>query len=117
MKKSVADKWVKALRSGKYKQGRFALRNGQNEFCCLGVLCDISKLSQWDKNANYSNYLYDKFELDLLPPLVRGWAGMKTHEGVLGDLFCGRDRLTGLNDAGVPFEQIADFIEKNWKDL
>jgi len=28
--------WVKALRSGKYQQGRYKLKDG-NAFCCLGV--------------------------------------------------------------------------------
>ena len=33
-------KWVEALRSGKYKQGKISLQNA-NGFCCLGVACDI----------------------------------------------------------------------------
>lgn len=45
MKKEIADLWVAALRSGKYKQGRTTLKNRDSEFCCLGVLCDISGLS------------------------------------------------------------------------
>ena len=40
MKKEIADKWVEALRSGKYKQGKSALKK-DDSFCCLGVLCDI----------------------------------------------------------------------------
>jgi len=32
-------KWIKALRSGKYKQGRGQLwRKSDNSYCCLGVL-------------------------------------------------------------------------------
>ena len=42
-------KWVAALRSGDYKQGTEFLKagsateisNGQHEYCCLGVLCEI----------------------------------------------------------------------------
>jgi len=40
MKKNVAKKWVKALRSGKYKQSREMLKNSGG-YCCLGVLCEI----------------------------------------------------------------------------
>ena len=32
--------WVKALRSGKYKQGKGALQN-RDGFCCLGVACKV----------------------------------------------------------------------------
>ena len=54
-----AKKWVAALRSGKFKQGKFALRkrtfrdglylrDGESphyvtEHCCLGVACEIFK--------------------------------------------------------------------------
>ena len=36
-----AKKWVRALRSGKYKQGREWLRAGDT-FCCLGVACELA---------------------------------------------------------------------------
>ena len=35
-------KWLAALRSDEYKQGKYCL-NIEGEFCCLGVLCDIAK--------------------------------------------------------------------------
>jgi hypothetical protein len=42
----IKAKWVAALRSGEYKQGRGRLKfrregSDEAEFCCLGVLCDI----------------------------------------------------------------------------
>jgi len=37
MKKSLADKWVKALRSGKYEQGTRQLKTKDGRLCCLGV--------------------------------------------------------------------------------
>lgn len=40
--------WLEALRSGKYIQGVSKLRNRDNTFCCLGVLCDINQ----DKSAD-----------------------------------------------------------------
>lgn len=50
MKKRVLTKWLKALRSGKYKQGRGALcqidKKGNESFCCLGVLCDLYNKEQ-----------------------------------------------------------------------
>jgi len=47
MKQAVMKRWVDALRTGNYAQTREQLRaadaEGQptNEFCCLGVLCDL----------------------------------------------------------------------------
>ena len=38
----LAKKWIDALRSGKYKQGRGQLVKG-DRYCCLGVLCDVAK--------------------------------------------------------------------------
>jgi len=52
MKKEIADKWVKELRSGKYKQAREQLKKEYPKgselnkdcttgFCCLGVLTNM----------------------------------------------------------------------------
>jgi hypothetical protein len=38
--------WIKALRSGKYKQGRSALKEG-NKWCCLGVMIDVLEPKGW----------------------------------------------------------------------
>lgn len=49
MPKALHKKWTKALRSGKYNQGKGSLMERVYEgygyttnFCCLGVLCDIA---------------------------------------------------------------------------
>lgn len=51
MNKERKAQWIEALRSGKYKQGRCYLRipkqDGVDEFCCLGVACDISEVGRW----------------------------------------------------------------------
>lgn len=54
-------RWVEALRSGKYRQGREALRTrvveeGQIKgyvYCCLGVLCDLIEPNGWDEAQNW----------------------------------------------------------------
>lgn len=38
--KKYIQKWVKALRSGKYKQTKRALQDSSG-FCCLGVACKV----------------------------------------------------------------------------
>ncbi len=37
-------KWAEALESGKYKQGTRYLRNIDDEYCCLGVICSINNV-------------------------------------------------------------------------
>lgn len=45
MKPEIAEKWVKALRSKKYRQGKYVLKKktqaGTVQYCCLGVLCEL----------------------------------------------------------------------------
>lgn len=50
MDKKLKTKWVKALTSGRYEQAREALREGDS-FCCLGVLCTVSRKGRWDNDA------------------------------------------------------------------
>lgn len=51
MNKRIKTKWLKALRSGYYKQARGVLRNGlTGRYCCIGVLarvqgCPIEKIN------------------------------------------------------------------------
>src|SRR5687768_4898762 len=58
-------KWVKALRSGKYQQGRGYLKQknhltNQFEYCCLGVLCDLYDSKRW-KEFDCKPSLYDDY--------------------------------------------------------
>lgn len=53
MDEAVKSKWLEALRSGQYRQGRGALRDNQDGFCCLGVLCDIIDKDQWNKDSDF----------------------------------------------------------------
>lgn len=41
MDKKLKSKWIKALRSGKYKQARGILLQTNGAMCCLGVLAHI----------------------------------------------------------------------------
>jgi hypothetical protein len=110
--------WVEALRSGKYIQGQTALRR-DDKFCCLGVLCDITKSGDWTRKPGSSNLVYgDEFEVSeiTLPFTVRGKSGLSFSPSVLvyddfTDMI-GRKDLAELNDAGYTFEQIAGLIEE-----
>lgn len=109
MNPKIAKRWIKALRSGKYKQDTGQLRNG-DKFCCLGVLCDLHAKEtgmEWSKRGCY----YE--EKHLLPSIVIQWAGLKSNNGKLGP----RRSLSKLNDNGASFRKIATVIEKNVEKL
>ena len=39
--KKEIQKWIDALRSGKYEQGKGALQSSPDSYCCLGVACRV----------------------------------------------------------------------------
>lgn len=120
MKKKIADQWVAALRSGDYKQGKNRLRNVRDEFCCLGVLCNLHAQAHPEIAARQKDPKYYMGETGVLSGEVAVWAGMKSSEGRFYSkklLTPACDSLTGANDSGVKFPDIADFIEKNYKHL
>lgn len=119
MKKEIADKWVAALRSGKYKQGEGFLRKGENEFCCLGVLCDINQdVGQWEQ-INGNNYFTTEDDHDGIDTELTNY--LRDHFDI-GNV--SEERLIRMNDATNEFkdnkhsfEEIADYIEANWEKL
>ncbi len=125
MKKSVAMKWVEALRSGKYEQGQNCLKREDGTYCCLGALCDISKLGKWDGQLSYQCKLGGSFMG--IPKEVQEWSGMKSSLGHYINKAGQYRSLAGYNDGDkqpgqenpyrASFPEIADFIEKNWRGL
>ena len=142
MKQNVMKKWVKALRSDKFKQGSGTLKQfnkqGQTQHCCLGVLCELynqemkknkkKMLSEtiWDNDSDFS-FGYCRFggKKEDLPKEVMRWSGVKNHLGKFrspnnyGDtyMFNKESCLADLNDIGKKFKTIADIIEKNYEQL
>lgn len=119
MNQEVKEKWVAALRSGKYEQGRHSLHGERNSYCCLGVLCDISGLGKWGELVNNRPYMVDNDHdsSDLLRAVAE-WAGLGDGPYVsipdvkvdVGE-FDGRVHVAAYNDQGATFGQIADAIE------
>lgn len=120
-----AKKWVAALRSGDYEQETIGLmrqayqpgygsktKNGPDKFCCLGVLCDISGLAKWKGIGESATptYMGDLFHL---PKAVMEWAGLRDDCGAFGE----ERALSGINDAGIGFSEIADIIESEPEGL
>lgn len=104
-------RWIDALRSGKYKQGMRALKSGtvdDPKFCCLGVACDIFQDDigwEW-KGVSYCELAGDG---DLVTAgLPFPLATMLENEiGYLNEA-----RLIAMNDReDQTFDQIADYLE------
>jgi len=111
MKASIKKRWLEALNSGDYKQGRGNLRTDDN-FCCLGVLCDLYDKKGWkilnDSEGDYYAYLSGSATATL-PLKVMEWAGLKQDNPHIPD---GKPNLATLNDSGKTFKQIARIIKK-----
>ena len=115
MKPEIKQKWIEALRSGQYKQGRQRLRDEQGNFCCLGVLTDLYRKevqAKWRTAAVTSKSFLSDDPLkvvEFLPSKVVDWAGLSCDDPAVNGV-----HLTYLNDScGSSFKEIADLIEKH----
>lgn len=117
MKPEYRDKWVAALRSGEYVQGKGNLKLvGETittpiRHCCLGVLCELVKdevqgeWRDWHTHARPSFWISnDDHSETILPQTVLRLVGLDREQ-------C--DELANLNDAGTTFEEIAGMIERD----
>lgn len=140
MKAEVKELWLKALRSGEYKQGTGqlveVLDSGVRRYCCLGVLCDVAVKNGLELvvNEDEDGVTYDR-QGALLPRRVVDWAELRDalnsigarfrldelEDGATGAEFAiyvdpdgtgSPEDLAGLNDSGNSFLKIADLIEK-----
>lgn len=128
MKKRIGKKWVKALRSGEYDQCQGNLvssTNGEDSFCCLGVLADVQGYEFIESTTLPWEELNNRKVLALAHPDYKTEAAARRH----GDAYClpkwaragmkdeEMDELINMNDCeGKTFEQIADHVEKNLID-
>lgn len=108
--------WIAALRSDEFSQGTGVLRNGNGDYCCLGVLCELHRREMDTSTAplwwqDYDEYVY----LDSdggLPIAVREWAGLKRTSPPVEIEGYTRTSLAELNDGGRNFLEIAATIEE-----
>lgn len=117
MKKAIMEKWVAALRSGEYEQGTDFLRQSNNKFCCLGVLCNLHAQAHPKiaaKETDPTKYLDCD---EMLPREVQNWAGMDSYEGYFVDKWGNLRSLAHLNDNGSDFNKLANIIEKYYEQL
>lgn len=107
-------RWLEALRSGKYQQGKYRLRDnadGADRFCCLGVLCDTYDPNGWGPNNSDPDSV-DSRLVYMAPDGGVGSAYLPLQiEAEVGITQSAQDKLTSLNDEPHDFDYIADWIE------
>lgn len=111
------EKWLAALESGEYKQGKGKLRDMDNCFCCLGVACelfipDTMHVIRRQYNGTQIYYGIGKHSMyGVAPPSVVDILGLRSPTGNIND--CGAVSLAVMNDNGNTFAEIAAFIRAN----
>jgi len=127
MNKDIADKWVAALRSGKYSQtvGRLCADTSdeglaETSYCCLGVLCDLhAKETGGGEWVGYEYFCDSGVGFEIPPDEVVKWAGANSPNPEV-PVRLGYRPLTiaELNDAREwSFDRLADLIERHWEKL
>lgn len=117
-KRDNVRKWIKALRSGEYKQTTGVLRRRYFDsttasegigYCCLGVVCDIFKPedAKWEPNTNGKFTLFDaRYDV---PQEIMDITGIE-----FAQFHAWNDGLgfVELNDnRGATFDEIADMLD------
>lgn len=142
MLKERAEQLAAALEGGEYKQGRERLRDMEDGMCCLGVACDLYAKEHgaeglWNTSSEGAHYFGS--DAHVPPAAVQEWLGFSTNmgcfaegpaevlEAMQADILDGENAisqqlhmatcLTELNDRGMTFPQIANFIRKHYASI
>lgn len=98
--------WIKALRSGTYRQAKTVLEDASGALCCLGVAC---KVYEQHHKRKLSKTLIDRIEnLESFPEVAK-WLGLRSVDAMAPNYLS----LAEMNDDGASFQHIADFIESD----
>ena len=97
-------KWEQALESGDYKKGKKYLRTENNEYCCLGVACEL-----FDNNAKliYGRYRYGSRGAVATARVVNA-LGLYSQNGRHED---SHTTLAQINDISDSFEPVISAIK------
>lgn len=100
---TIKEIWIKALRSGKYKQGPRYLNVG-DYYCCLGVLAvELGILHRTHSGVSYVN-------------TVNGTSQAYLDSTILPYKY--QDKLGQMNDySDRTFDEIANWIEENIEEI
>jgi hypothetical protein len=131
MDAKLKEAWVKALRSGDYRQANGKLFDpAAGSYCCLGVLCKVAgaefKVAEIVLECDEGSYMSTLNNA----PVLNGKPLVSDDNEELSEAYCkeigipDQRELIGLNDgegkpsdknykAPQPFDVIADYIEAN----
>lgn len=130
MNQEIKEQWVNALTNGEYHQGTSELKTIKDEFCCLGVLCDLAVkagVAKWEYLSG-SGWLLIPANVTMeeakdvgqvgtatLPEFITRWADMDRREHNPTVLHGGNSiALTQANDGlELPFTTIAELIQES----
>lgn len=116
MNPELKKKWVDALRSGEYAQGKSYLRS-RHSYCCLGVLADviIKETDQYYWLRDYNSSVVESYSfINKKDGCTVGLCKFSPsfRRNYLNSLE--QDKLIELNDnEDLSFNEIADYIETN----
>lgn len=104
-------RWLEALESDTYKQGKRRLRNINDEYCCLGVGAELFK--QQEPTADDICYAYCGHTSAAPQYAIEALALLGDFGEFVGNLPIGgrpHNNLANLNDNGMSFKEIAQHI-------
>lgn len=114
MNTDIKKDWIAALRSGDYEQGVTCLRDRDNRFCCLGVLCDLHAKAHpeyaWSGPTTVQSMGRGYIgATGTLPNMVMFWSELRDSDPRIAGI-----RASHWNDVKESsFLQIADMIEND----
>jgi len=122
------ERWIQALESGDFKQTTYCLRDDTG-FCCLGLASHLIDSQGWHKEDGARTFSFkpsnaakgSETSRDHLIPLIRNLYGKELGplginvggrfpDGLGTTLEIGSLSLSGINDMGATFKEIAEIL-------
>lgn len=122
MKAELKEQWIAELRSDNWYQIKGRLSDEDQGRCCLGVLCEISpeveryepQQSPYMVDLDNIGYKFPNGEFNHMTLAADFIEAQGVLEDRTGEWASGI--LARMNDEGLPFNQIADWVELNVKE-
>lgn len=109
-------KWLKALRSGWYKQGKGNLAKTKGKsvrYCCLGVLCEVAGMKRKPAFHDPANVFAYSDHAERCPPKAIRFAALRNSEGQAFDNWEEPSCIEMNDERTWNFKKIADYLEEH----